>query len=471
MLFNSIEFLLFLAVFLAVWPLFRSGNNRRWIILVTASFFFYGWWDWRFLFLLTASGLIDYGAALGMVRFPHAKKVLLALSVACNVGALATFKYLDFLIENTNGLLTVFGVDPCIPRVGLILPIGISFYTFQSMSYTIDVFRGKLRPTKNPFHFFAYLSMFPQLVAGPIVRASVLLPQLTAHVRPTEAQRWDGLRLVIFGFFKKVVIADTLAPVVNAAFGATATVDSSLYWWIIMAMFALQIYGDFSGYSDIARGLAKWLGFDFPANFNHPYLASSFRDFWSRWHISLSTWFRDYLYVPLGGSRRGTVAGHVILWVTLLVSALWHGAAWTFVGWGVLHAAYLSIERATNWPKKLAQVPGGRHLSTALVLMMVVVAWVPFRAHSFAQTWSILSTMLNLTNLNIGAVRELIHWRDLLPVAVMVVHHLYVYVGLDRIRMPEWRFHPVLQPAVLAAAVWACVFLRGPGEAFIYFQF
>ncbi len=471
MLFNSIEFLVFFAVVLAIWPLVRSRNNRRWAGLVAASLFFYGWWDWRFLFLLIGSGLIDYTAGLAMARCPRHRRAWLAVSIAGNLGTLATFKYLDFLIDNANGLLPLLGIDLRFPRAGLILPIGISFYTFQSMSYTIDVYRERLEPTRNILHFFAYLAMFPQLVAGPIVRAAHLLPQLAETPHPTERDRWEGLRLIVHGYFKKVVIADTLAPVVGAAFGATTVVDSGLYWWVIMTMFALQIYGDFSGYSDIARGLARWMGYDFPLNFNHPYIASSFRDFWGRWHISLSTWFRDYVYIPLGGSRRGSRSAHVNMWLTMVISGLWHGAAWTFVGWGALHALYLSIERLTDWPRRLACLPGGRHLATALVFVLVVVAWVFFRAESFGQAWSVLALMFNVGRLDPGPIRELIHWRDLLPVAAMGLYHLYLYFGLDSVRWPEWNLRPLLQPAVLAVLIWACIFLRGPGNAFIYFQF
>ncbi len=471
MLFNSVEFLLFLGVFLAAWRLLRAGANRRWLCLVAASFFFYGWWDWRFLFLLCGSGLLDYGAGLGMVRFPRRRGVLLALSIVGNVGTLLIFKYLDFLIDNVNGLSDWVGCGGGLPRAGLLLPIGVSFYTFQSMSYTIEVYRGQLRPTRNVLHFFAYLSMFPQLVAGPIIRASHLLPQLEVYRRPSEQQRWDGLRLTIYGYFKKVVIADTVAPVVNAAFDTPLVADSGFYWWVVMTLFAFQIYCDFSGYSDIARGLAKWMGFDFPMNFNRPYLASSFRDFWSRWHISLSSWFRDYVYLPLGGSRRGVVAGHANMWATMLVSGLWHGAAWTFVGWGVLHALYLSVERITNWPRRLAALPGGRHIATLTVFALVVVAWVPFRAQTFAQAWDILGMMFSPTRLNPGTVRALIHWRDLLPAAAMILHHLYFHLGLESTRLPRWRPRAMVQPIGLALMVWACVFLRGPGNAFIYFQF
>ncbi|MBN2445122.1 MAG: MBOAT family protein, partial [Phycisphaerae bacterium] len=346
-----------------------------------------------------------------------------------------------------------------------------SFYTFQSMSYTIDVYRGQLRPTGNVLHFFAYLSMFPQLVAGPIVRASHLLPQLESVRRTTETERWEGLRLVVGGYFKKVVIADSLAPVVNAAFGSSELVPAGSYWWVVTAMFACQIYCDFSGYSDIARGLARWMGYDFPLNFNHPYIATGFRDFWSRWHISLSTWFRDYVYIPLGGSRRGPAAAHGNMWVTMLVSGLWHGAAWTFVVWGVLHAAFLSLERWTRWPERLGRIAGGHVLALVLTLAGVLVAWVFFRAESLGQALSIAGLMFDPRTFSAEAIRQHLHWRELLLVAIVAVRHAAFFPHLPRVTWPNVVPARVWQPVAVATLVWACVFLRGPGSAFIYFQF
>ena len=246
MQFNSLVFIIFAILFFSLWLVFRRRNNIRWIYLVVASFIFYGWWDWRFLFLIIGSGLIDFFAGLAMSRFPNRKKVCLVLSIMGNIGALGTFKYLDFGINNANWLLQLFGIDAQVPSPNLILPVGISFYTFQSMSYTIDIYRGQLKPTHNIFHFFAYLALFPQLVAGPIVRARDLLPQLETVKPLTEQQRWDGLNLIVFGFFKKVVVADALAKAVNEAFGMETLVASAGFWWVIMIMFAFQIYCDLS---------------------------------------------------------------------------------------------------------------------------------------------------------------------------------------------------------------------------------
>jgi len=473
MQFNSIVFIIFAALFFSLWVVFRRRNNVRWVYLVTASFVFYGWWDWRFLFLIMASGLIDFFAGLGMERFPRHRKLMLVLSIVGNVGSLAIFKYLDFGINNVNWILQSLGIETHVPAANLILPIGISFYTFQSMSYTIDIYRGQLHPTRNIFHFFAYLSLFPQLVAGPIVRARDLLPQLRSVKPLSEQQRWDGLKLVVFGFFKKVVVADTLAIAVNTAFGANTPTNSCSYWWTIMIMFAFQIYCDFSGYSDIARGLGKWMGYEFPVNFNNPYIASSFREFWQRWHISLSTWFRDYVYIPLGGSRRGKVHGYMAMWLTMLLSGLWHGAAWHFIVWAAMHALYLSVERLTNWPKRLATLPAGRHFATLAVFLLTVLAWVFFRAGTFSQAMAVFRIMLNPAIMNYAVADKLVDNNAINVLLIMMGSQLFFYFGWDR---SQWatstsRVSTALESVFLAFLILTCVFMHAPSNTFIYFQF
>ena len=366
--------------------------------MTLASFFFYGWWDWRFLSLILISGCIDYFAALGIARFPGRKKFLLGLSILGNLGSLSLFKYSGFIAENIDrifGLTGSFSLAGSIPEFFLITPVGISFYTFQSMSYTFDVYREKLNPTKNFIQFFAYLSMFPQLVAGPIVRAQSMLPQLLTVKPVTNDLKWNGFRLIVRGFFKKMVIADNLAPLVVAAFSAPEINNSTMFWWGVMIAFAFQIYCDFAGYSDIARGLAIWMGFDFPDNFNHPYISTSIREFWERWHISLSTWFRDYLYIPLGGNRKGEIRSYINLWITMLVSGLWHGAAWTFVVWGAVHAFFASFERFTKWPQKLGQSAIAKLSAWMFVTFQVLVAWVFFRAENINQAFEILKVMFS----------------------------------------------------------------------------
>jgi len=471
MLFNSVEFLVFLAVFFVAWPFMRRTNNWRWLYLMVVSFFFYGWWDWRYLFLLSGAGLNDYFAGLGMVKYPSLKRLFMGASIAGNLGSLMVFKYLDFSIRNVNGALGLLGVESRIPLAHLILPVGISFYTFQSLSYTIDVYKGKLQPTRNPLHFFAFLSLFPQLMAGPIVRAYDLLPQLMKWNKPTEVQRWDGLRLILYGYFKKVVVADNLAPLVNAAFGATDFVDSGAYWWVVMISFAFQIYCDFSGYSDIARGLAKWMGYEFILNFNHPYISSSIREFWTRWHISLSTWFRDYVYIPLGGSRCGAARSHLNMWITMVTAGCWHGAAWTFAIWGGLHALYLSAERLTEWPRRLSAIPGGRHLATLIIFVLVLVSWVFFRAQSLSQAGYILGAMFNFANFEAGAVTARIALPALVFLGLIALRQLYFHLRLDKVSLGLGWVDQVAHAAFLALVLWSCVFLRGPGSAFIYFQF
>lgn len=467
MFFHSLVFALFALVFFALWPWVRSQNRPRWAFLVGASFVFYGWWDWRFLSLILASGLLDFGVGLGMRRWPAAKKRLLALSILGNLGVLGTFKYLAFFTHGANRVLEAAGGDP-IPVVSLVLPVGISFYTFQSMSYTIDVYREKLEPTRSVLHFFAYLALFPQLVAGPIVRATELLDQLREGLGATPEQRWAGVRLLSLGFFKKVVIADNLAPFVDAAFGRSVPVESGALWWVITTLFAFQIYCDFSGYTDIARGLGKWMGYDFPNNFDHPYGATSLRAFWQRWHITLSTWFRDYLYVPLGGSRNGALLGHRNLWITMLVAGLWHGAAWSFVVWGALHALFLSVERLTQWPKRALGFPGGRAVAWSIVMLQIWLAWVFFRAENLEQGARIVALLFDPSRFNLSAAVALGKTPFVFLAAGVLLEAYYL---LNLSRWTRFSERPVLEAVVLSLVAAACVFFRGPGHAFVYFQF
>ncbi|HIJ74073.1 MAG TPA: MBOAT family protein [Candidatus Hydrogenedentes bacterium] len=471
MLFNSPEFIVFIALFFVAWPILRKWKTARWGYLTAASFFFYGWWDWRFVFLILASGFIDFFAAMAMVRWPSKRKLLLVASIVGNVGSLGAFKYLDFFTGNINWIFACFGSDFSLPLLHFPLPVGISFYTFQSMSYTIDVYRGKLTPTRNVLHFFAYLAMFPQLVAGPIVRATYLLPQLEHVVPTTEEKRWEGMRLIAYGFFKKMVVADTIAPVVNNAFAMETPLASCSYWWIVMVMFAFQIYCDFSGYSDIARGLAKWMGYEFPLNFDHPYLSSSIREFWKRWHISLSSWFQDYVYIPLGGSRRGAAAGLRNMWIAMLVSGLWHGASWTFLAWGAMHALYLTIERKTRWPEKLAGIRGGRHIAVLVIFLMVLFAWVFFRAESLDQAGVIILRMFDVGYPGVAAAAEFITWKAVLVTGLMIGRQAVVYSGLHDRKWRDSRWAVAAHTIAVGVLLTACVFFRGPGAAFIYFQF
>ncbi len=470
MLFNSLTFLLFALLFYAVWAGLTSQTGRlAWLTLM--SFIFYGWADWRFIFLLLTNGLVDFYAALLIERDPQHKRRWLILSLSSNIGCLATFKYLGFFTSSLTAVVHALGGGH-VPIVQLALPIGISFYTFHSMSYTIDVYRGELRPTHSLLHFLAFLSMFPHLVAGPILRASYVLPQLKDHRRATEAERWDGLKMITRGFFLKVVIADNLSPVVNEAFNQAVPAASLPFWWLIITIFAMQIYCDFAGYSSIAIGLAKWMGITFLENFRHPYVSRSVREFWTRWHISLSTWLRDYLYIPLGGSRGSTAAGLRNMWITMLISGLWHGAAWTFVIWGALHALYLTLERLLRWPERLSGSSGGRFLSWVLLIVMIWIGWAFFRSESLAQAAQIVAIMFNVRQWNLAPVAELAsNSSAVLALTVGVLMELAVVLERPMAKILTWRPAPQLAPIAIALALTACVYLRGPGSAFIYFQF
>jgi D-alanyl-lipoteichoic acid acyltransferase DltB (MBOAT superfamily) len=472
MSFTSYEFILFALSFFLLWPLFAKNKNTRCIFLAYASFFFYGWWDPRFLLLIIGSGYLDFYVARGMVKWPNRKRVFLILSIIGNIGSLAVFKYSNFMVSNINFLSNLLGISYSIPLPNLILPIGISFYTFQSMSYTFDVYKGKLKPVKSVSHFFGYLAMFPQLIAGPIIRAADLLPQLEEKPQTSAAKRWEGTKLITYGFFKKVIIADWIAPAVTSAFNSDVPASSCAYWWVIMWLFAFQIYCDFSGYTDIARGLARWMGYDFIRNFKHPYIASSFRDFWSRWHISLSTWFRDYVYIPLGGSRSGPVRAHINLWIAFLLSGLWHGAAWTFIFWAILHAFYLSFERLTRWPEKLHKIPGGKALSVFITFNLTSVAWVFFRSNSIGQAILILKQMFSFGAFNYSYVSHHVDRAAVIVMLMIIVNHIFSYLRLeDRVQLEKYRFAAILQPVVMGLLLAACVICRGPGTMFIYFQF
>ena len=428
---------------------------------------FYGWWDWRFLFLILFSGLIDYFAGIYIEKRPNHKKLFLIFSLLGNILSLSVFKYGKFFAESLEAIFLKLGlvVDlvGSIPEFVLILPVGISFYTFQSMSYTIDIYRGQLKPTKNVLHFFSYLIMFPQLVAGPIVRARNLLPQLKLAPNVSEAQTWEGTKLVVSGYFRKMVLADGLAPFVNKAFESTVIDQGFYYWWLVVIAFAFQIYFDFSGYSRIARGAANWMGFDLGFNFNNPYISSSLREFWSRWHISLSTWFRDYVYIPLGGSRGSNAKTSFNLWITMLVSGLWHGAAWTFVGWGAVHAFFLSFEKITRWPTLFEKIPFlGRIFSTGFVFFQVLVAWVFFRANDFNQAFEILTQMFSFKG-------EMNFYFSTHIRAIFVLSALWEAIYFFKIN--EKKYPKFLELPFIILVIIACIFFRGPGSEFIYFQF
>lgn len=472
MLFNSLPFLFFFVLFFALWPSLKRTPTARWSGLVGFSFLFYGWWDWRFLFLLIFSGLIDYGAALAMDQQPKHRRFWLLLSLLGNLGSLGIFKYSGFVAQILDDGAALLGWNTELyaqmPEFTLILPVGISFYTFQSMSYTIDVYRRQLKPTRHILHFFAYLSLFPQLVAGPIVRAKHLLHQLAVHQRVSSVRAWYGLRLMAYGFFQKMVLADNLAPIVNQAFNSASNHTSTAYWWMVMVAFSFQIYFDFAGYSSIARGLAQLMGYRFRQNFDHPYHAASLQDFWHRWHISLSTWFRDYVYIPLGGARASRGRMHRNIWITFLLSGLWHGAAYHYVLWAVAHSVGWSLERLTRWPQRMQQMTGGVWLNRLLVWVFLVQTWLLFRGESLEQIHHIWSCMWWPDGRQFEASAYLDAW-VFIGWGIGVESWYALKRRYPRLRI--WSRGAVYECVTFACLVMACVYLRGAASEFIYFQF
>ena len=471
MLFNSLAFFVFSIVFFVFWPILRKANTTRWLYLTIASFVFYGWWNWYYIFLLFFCGLLNYAAGWGISKHPTYKKLYLSISIAGNVAILAFFKYLGFIAENINTLLGCInlGIKVSIPHI--ILPVGISFYTFQAMSYTIDIYKGNLKVARSFLHFMSYLCLFPQLVAGPIVRASDLLPKLEAPGIAGDAGRWEGLKLIIWGYFKKVVIADVLSQLVDLAFDGKIRGSGSVFWWVIMLAFTLQIYGDFSGYSDIARGLARWMGYDFPVNFNHPYAATNIQDFWRKWHISLSTWFKDYLYIPLGGNRCSVFRSQLNLLVTMLVSGVWHGANWTFVLWGALHGflmVFLNLMRRNTIFARLSNlIP--RLVCSLFTFICVVLLWVFFRATNITQAGIILKQMLVF---NVGSFSCLAgYYREMLLLFACLMTILYLWVENDKLQKIRMWFTERFEVVFYVLLGVMSIFCRGTSGAFIYFQF
>ncbi len=346
MFFDTPIFFVFLAaVVLVYWRLSWRAQNA---LLLVASYFFYGWWDWRFLILILLSTIVDYHCAhwINQSTNPHRRRILLALSLAVNLGFLGFFKYFNFFQDSLIHVLKALGISYVNPTVlSILLPPGISFYTFQEVAYIVDVYHRRLKPADRLVDYALFISLFPHLIAGPIQRPSHLLPQVQNERTFDARSFFDGLMLIVFGLFRKCVVADNCALLANAAFSGRLGEPSIPVIAIGTYAFAWQIYGDFSGYSDIARGSAQLMGFHFMVNFRQPYLATSLQDFWRRWHISLSTWLRDYLYIPLGGNRHGEATTYRNLLLTMVIGGLWHGANWTFVAWGAIHGAVLAFER------------------------------------------------------------------------------------------------------------------------------
>ena len=474
MVFNSFEFAVFLPlVFILYWTVLRKRQNH---LLLIGSYIFYGWWDWRFLSLIVISTFTDFYVARAIPAQTDAgrRRLFMLTSVAVNLGILGFFKYFNFFIDSTASLLDSVGLQPNVPTLTILLPVGISFYTFQTLGYTIDVYRGKMEPTNDLLSFAVYVAYFPQLVAGPIERASRLLPQIQRlRIRLTAPQIRTGLYLILLGLFRKVVIADGLAPLVDEAFGRSASGD----WFRLLLgiyAFSLQIYGDFAGYSAIARGSSRLLGIELMENFRQPYLSRNITHFWRTWHISLSTWLRDYLYITIGGNRRGRLLTYRNLMITMLLGGLWHGAAWTFVIWGGLHGLYLAAHRSLRHKSpKAAEDP----FTTADILPalatfhLVGLSWIFFRADSFTQAWEYLTGIVTLR----GGIPDPVAAAEilalLLPLGLMsLVIDLAQRQGRSQTAPLQW---PVLSRGLAYGVmiVGLIVFTGGGAVPFIYFQF
>ncbi|MGQ0633597.1 MAG: MBOAT family O-acyltransferase [Planctomycetaceae bacterium] len=396
MIFTEFRFFVFLFAVFAIHWLLRRDRWRKWWLLA-ASYYFYGCWDWRFLGLILFSTGWDYFVARGLARCesPERRKLLMTLSLAANLGVLGFFKYFNFFADSFATLAQAVGLPVGRVTLEIVLPVGVSFYTFQSLSYTIDVYRRKMPPEESLLDFATFVAFFPQLVAGPIVRAYDFLPQLKVP------RRWDDIAfrwaIVMFslGFFKKACVSDSFAPYVDAFFANPAGY-STWQSWLAVSLYAAQIYCDFSGYSDMAIASAALLGYRLTDNFAWPYFAANITDFWRRWHISLSTWLRDYLYISLGGNRHGTLKTYRNLMITMLLGGLWHGASWNFVFWGFLHGLALAVHKAFHRDGESSARPGlfAAGIARSLTVVWVLLAWVPFRSPDFATTLTIYKSML-----------------------------------------------------------------------------
>lgn len=460
MQFTQIEFLIFLGLILLVVWRCRSRRARN-LVLLVASYFFYSYWDYRFCGLLILSTGVDFIAAkrIAISVGPRSKRFWLMASLCVNLGVLGFFKYFNFFIDSAAPLLESIGWD--VRTLDIVLPVGISFYTFQTLSYTIDVYRGKIQPTDSLLDFSLYVAFFPQLVAGPIVRAAELLPQLATVPNWSSRRFYGGTQFVLRGLVKKVLLADRLGEMVDVVF-AGPDLYSGITVWLAVIGYAGQIYYDFSGYTDIAIGVAKMLGYRFPRNFRHPYLATSVADFWQRWHITLSRWLRDYLYIPLGGNRGGKLLTTRNLIITMVLGGLWHGAAWTFILWGLWHGIALATER---WLRQRYPIRKTEWFGRLTTLCVVAVGWVLFRSQNLEECFAVFQKMLFLS--------PGILWLPPLAIAVvcvMLVEHVAWTTRLRiamRLRGDRW-----YTPIATTVLIW-CLLLYAPRgfSPFVYFQF
>lgn len=464
MLFTSFHFITFFAVVFSLnQALARAPTLQKWMLLV-ASYYFYGQWAWSYLALILISTCMDWAIGNGLIRFKR-RRFLLLSSLTVNLGILAFFKYGNWLIANINAGSAWAGFDPALSPLDVLLPVGISFYTFQSMSYVIDVYRGDEPPRRSWLDYALFIAFFPQLVAGPIVRAREFFEQMDAYRRVDLRLVQQGVALVMFGFVKKMVGADGLATMVDPVFTNPAGFG---FWDTLLAVyaFAFQIYFDFSGYTDIAIGIALMLGYRFPKNFDYPYVATSIQEFWRRWHMTLSRWLRDYLYIALGGNRRGRYRTWANLMLTMLLGGLWHGASWNFLIWGGLHGAYLAAERAI-----LFRIPGWKDsrwwlpVRWLLTFHLVCLAWIFFRASDLGDSLQLIG--------NLTARDSFDQTKHLLPTLILIGFAVAHFAG-SRLDWKNWLGRCGSVPFVLVVtAMLLVIALLTPGTStpFIYFQF
>lgn len=463
MIFSSVEFIAFLALLLVIYQAVRTEAQRR-QALMAANFLFYAWWDWRFSLLIVVGSVIDYHLALKIAdaRQPGPKRAWLVASVVYNLGLLAFFKYINFIADN----LVALGGTSREDKFDVVLPLGISFFTFQAMSYTLDVYRGNFPATRRFSDFAFSMTFFPHLIAGPIVRASHFMPQLDGDHALRRANVTEGLSRFLRGFLKKVLFADTFAVCADRVFG-TPEFFSAGTTWLGVAAYSAQIYFDFSAYSDMAVGLARVFGYRFPENFNHPYLSTSITDFWRRWHMSLSSWLRDYLYISLGGNRLGRARTYLNLFLTMLLGGLWHGANWTFVLWGALHGAALAVHKL--WIELRGPThrdsPPLRVVGWAATMLFVSLCWIPFRSQDLGAASTVVHKLVGLG----GPGASWPHAQTLVMLTAAVVGHL-----LEALR-PGSTVLDLAKPGHLVAGfaglLIALLFSPLGHSPFIYFQF
>jgi D-alanyl-lipoteichoic acid acyltransferase DltB (MBOAT superfamily) len=482
MLFNSIDFAIFLPiVFILYWFVTNKNLKLQNFFIVAASYVFYGWWDWRFLSLLLFSTLVDYAVGRGLSNQGNQtkRKLLLSISIVSNLGLLGFFKYYNFFVDNFVKAFSFFGSEIKVSSLNVILPVGISFYTFQTLSYAIDIYRRKLEPTKDFIAFSAFVSFFPQLVAGPIERATHLLPQFYTKRTFDYGKAVDGMRQILWGLFKKIVIADNCAEYANLIFNHSSDYSgSTLFMGAIF--FTFQIYCDFSGYSDIAIGTSRLFGFDIMRNFNFPYFSRDMAEFWRRWHISLSTWFRDYLYIPLGGSRGGTWMKIRNTFIIFIVSGFWHGANWTFIVWGALNAIYfLPLLLTKNNRVNLDTVAQGKYFPSIkeffkilITFGLTVFAWIFFRAENIGHAIQYISGIFTRHPGSFLLLSVYLQYATIIIlIGIFIViewigresQYAIEYIGLKWKRPIRYVFY--------YAIIIAIFFFGGKEQQFIYFQF